>query len=59
MVTEATNYMSGGVQHNLAFNYPLVLVFDKAKGAYLDDADGNCHIDLATGRRGQGRRRQT
>jgi len=36
----------GGVQHNLAFNYPFPLVFTKAEGAYLHDIDGNRYIDF-------------
>jgi glutamate-1-semialdehyde 2,1-aminomutase len=46
IVTEAQNYIPGGVQHNLAFNYPFPLVFEKAEGAYLYDIDGNCYIDF-------------
>src|SRR3954447_12379486 len=34
----------GGVQHNLAFNYPFPLAMDKAEGAYLTDRDGNTYI---------------
>lgn len=36
----------GGVQHNLAFNYPFPLCFAKAEGAYLYDIDGNSYIDF-------------
>ena len=36
----------GGVQHNLAFNYPFPLAVDKAEGAYLTDRDGNTYIDF-------------
>lgn len=36
----------GGVQHNLAFNYPFPLAMDKAQGAYLTDVDGNRYIDF-------------
>jgi L-ribulose-5-phosphate 4-epimerase len=36
----------GGVQHNLAFNYPFPLAMDKAEGAYLTDRDGNVYIDF-------------
>lgn len=36
----------GGVQHNLAFNYPFPLAIDKAEGAYLTDRDGNIYIDF-------------
>ncbi len=46
IVTEAQNYIPGGVQHNLAFNYPFTLVFEKAEGAYLYDIDGNCYVDF-------------
>ncbi|MEN8121322.1 MAG: aminotransferase class III-fold pyridoxal phosphate-dependent enzyme [Bacteroidota bacterium] len=46
IVTEAKQYIPGGVQHNLAFNYPFPLVFTKAEGAYLYDADGNKYIDF-------------
>lgn len=46
MVKEAKNYIPGGAQHNLAFNYPYPVVFDKADGAYLFDIDGNKYIDF-------------
>ena len=46
MTSEAKKYIPGGVQHNLAFNYPFPLVFTKAKGAYLYDLDGNKYIDF-------------
>lgn len=46
MITEARNYIPGGVQHNLAFNHPFPLVFTKAEGAYLEDLDGNRYIDF-------------
>jgi glutamate-1-semialdehyde 2,1-aminomutase len=46
MSADAQNYIPGGVQHNLAFNYPFPLVFDKADGAYLYDIDGNKYIDF-------------
>ncbi|RSM55799.1 aspartate aminotransferase family protein [Actinoplanes sp. ATCC 53533] len=36
----------GGVQHNLAFNYPFPLAVDRAEGAYLTDRDGNTYIDF-------------
>jgi glutamate-1-semialdehyde aminotransferase/ribulose-5-phosphate 4-epimerase/fuculose-1-phosphate aldolase len=36
----------GGVQHNLAFNYPFPLAIDKAEGAHLTDRDGNTYIDF-------------
>lgn len=46
MVAEAKKYIPGGVQHNLAFNYPYPIVFNKAEGAYLYDIDGNSYIDF-------------
>jgi len=46
ITAEAMNYIPGGVQHNLAFNYPFPLVFTKAEGAYLYDKDGNKYIDF-------------
>ena len=45
MIEEAKQYIPGGVQHNLAFNYPFPLVIDRAEGAYLYDIDGNRYID--------------
>lgn len=46
LIAEAKQYIPGGVQHNLAFNYPFPLAFDKAEGAYLWDVDGNRYIDF-------------
>ncbi len=46
MTTEAKNYIPGGVQHNLAFNYPFPLAIEKAEGAKLYDIDGNEYYDL-------------
>ncbi|TGK04397.1 aminotransferase class III-fold pyridoxal phosphate-dependent enzyme [Leptospira selangorensis] len=46
MIAEASEYIPGGVQHNLAFNYPFPLVFTKASGAHLFDLDGNKYIDF-------------
>ncbi len=46
MITEAKKFIPGGVQHNLAFNYPFPIVIDRAGGAYLWDADGNQYIDF-------------
>ncbi|MCK9218194.1 MAG: aminotransferase class III-fold pyridoxal phosphate-dependent enzyme, partial [Firmicutes bacterium] len=45
MNEEARNYIPGGVQHNLAFNYPFPLTIDRAEGAYLYDIDGNRYVD--------------
>ena len=46
MIDEAKNVIPGGVQHNLAFNYPFPLVFTKAEGTYLYDIDGNKYYDF-------------
>ncbi|MBR5562397.1 MAG: aminotransferase class III-fold pyridoxal phosphate-dependent enzyme [Clostridia bacterium] len=46
MIEEAKQVIPGGVQHNLAFNYPFPLVFTKAEGAYLYDIDGNKYYDF-------------
>ncbi len=46
VIEKARQYIPGGVQHNLAFNYPYPIVFDRAEGAYLYDRDGNRHIDF-------------
>lgn len=43
---EAKEFIPGGVQHNLAFNKPFPLCFEKAEGAYLYDRDGNQYIDF-------------
>jgi glutamate-1-semialdehyde 2,1-aminomutase len=42
----ASQVIPGGVQHNLAFNYPFPLAVDAAEGAFLWDADGNRYIDF-------------
>lgn len=46
MIEEAREIIPGGVQHNLAFNYPFPLAFNKAEGAYLYDVDGNKYYDF-------------
>ena len=46
MITEAKTVIPGGVQHNLAFNYPFPIVIEKAEGAKLYDIDGNWYYDL-------------
>lgn len=45
MIGEAKTYIPGGVQHNLAFNYPFPLAIAKADGPYLYDVDGNRYVD--------------
>ncbi|HVO26622.1 MAG TPA: aminotransferase class III-fold pyridoxal phosphate-dependent enzyme [Candidatus Margulisiibacteriota bacterium] len=42
----AAQFIPGGVQHNLAFNYPFPLNIARAEGAYLWDVDGNRYIDF-------------
>jgi glutamate-1-semialdehyde 2,1-aminomutase len=46
IVAEAKKFIPGGVQHNLAFNYPFPLVIDRAEGAWLYDVDGRRYIDF-------------
>lgn len=46
MIDDATDIIPGGVQHNLAFNHPFPLAFEKAEGAYLYDVDGNKYYDF-------------
>ncbi len=46
LTDEAKQLIPGGVQHNLAFNYPFPIAIEKADGAYLWDADGNQYIDF-------------
>ncbi len=42
----AKQYIPGGVQHNLAFNYPFPLAIERADGAAMWDVDGNRYIDF-------------
>ncbi len=42
----AGELIPGGVQHNLAFNYPFPLAIERAEGAHLWDVDGNEYIDF-------------
>jgi len=46
LTDEAKKYIPGGVQHNLAFNYPFPIAIEKADGAFLWDVDGNRYIDF-------------
>ena len=46
ITTTAKKYIPGGVQHNLAFNYPFPICIEKAEGAYLWDRDGNKYFDF-------------
>src|SRR5262249_10549164 len=42
----AAKLIPGGVQHNLAFNYPFPLDIARADDAYLWDVDGNRYVDF-------------
>lgn len=46
LTLEAQKIIPGGVQHNLAFNYPFPIAVNKADGAYLWDVDDNKYIDF-------------
>jgi glutamate-1-semialdehyde 2,1-aminomutase len=46
LIEEAQQIIPGGVQHNLAFNYPFPLAVEKACGAHMWDVDGNQYIDF-------------
>ena len=45
-IDKAREVIPGGVQHNLAFNYPFPLVFTSAKDHSLTDIDGNVYFDF-------------
>ncbi|HEX7975761.1 MAG TPA: aminotransferase class III-fold pyridoxal phosphate-dependent enzyme, partial [Anaerolineales bacterium] len=46
LTDEAQKLIPGGVQHNLAFNYPFPIAIEKVDGAHLWDVDGNSYIDF-------------
>ena len=46
LTDQAKKIIPGGVQHNLAFNYPFPIAIKKAEGAYLWDEDDNQYIDF-------------
>jgi len=46
LTDQAKKLIPGGVQHNLAFNYPFPIAIEKAEGAHLWDVDGNQYIDF-------------
>lgn len=46
ITTKAKEFIPGGVQHNLAFNYPFPICITEANGAYMKDMDGNQYIDF-------------
>ncbi len=46
MYDAAQRVIPGGIQHNLAFNYPFPLAISQAEAAHLTDVDGNRYIDF-------------
>jgi glutamate-1-semialdehyde 2,1-aminomutase len=46
LAARAAEVIPGGVQHNLAFNYPFPLAVARAEGAHLWDVDGNRYVDF-------------
>jgi glutamate-1-semialdehyde 2,1-aminomutase len=46
LAAQAADVIPGGVQHNLAFNYPFPLAAVRCDGAYMWDIDGNRYIDF-------------
>jgi glutamate-1-semialdehyde 2,1-aminomutase len=46
LAERARHVIPGGVQHNLAFNYPFPLAVSRAEGAWLWDVDGNRYVDF-------------
>jgi glutamate-1-semialdehyde 2,1-aminomutase len=46
LAEQATQVIPGGVQHNLAFNYPFPLAMTQVNGAHMTDVDGNRYIDF-------------
>ncbi|MBQ4361698.1 MAG: aminotransferase class III-fold pyridoxal phosphate-dependent enzyme [Lachnospiraceae bacterium] len=46
MTDTAKSVIPGGVEHNLAFNYPFPIAIAKAEGNRMIDVDGNEYFDL-------------
>lgn len=46
LAARTAEVIPGGVQHNLAFNYPFPIAAERCEGAYLWDVDGNQYIDF-------------
>jgi glutamate-1-semialdehyde 2,1-aminomutase len=46
LTDEAQKLIPGGVQHNLAFNYPFPIAVEKVESAHIWDVDGNRYIDF-------------
>jgi len=46
LAVQTADVIPGGVQHNLAFNYPFPVAAERCDGAHLWDVDGNEYIDF-------------
>ena len=46
MTDKAKEVIPGGVEHNLAFNYPFPIAIQSASGNRMTDVDGNEYYDL-------------
>lgn len=46
IVDKTKQYIPGGIQHNLALNYPFPIAIKKAEGAFMWDVDDNQYIDF-------------
>ncbi|GLQ51617.1 aspartate aminotransferase family protein [Dyella flava] len=46
LAEQAKHVIPGGVQHNLAFNYPFPLAVTQVNGAHMTDVDGNRYTDF-------------
>jgi glutamate-1-semialdehyde 2,1-aminomutase len=46
LAERAAAVIPGGVQHNLAFNYPFALTVERCDGAFMNDVDGNRYLDF-------------
>lgn len=46
LAVQTAEVIPGGVQHNLAFNYPFPIAAERCDGAHLWDVDGNEYIDF-------------
>ena len=46
LTDKAKKFIPGGVQHNLAFNYPFPIAIKKVKGAHMWDEDDNKYVDF-------------
>ncbi|WP_343731251.1 aminotransferase class III-fold pyridoxal phosphate-dependent enzyme [Duganella sp.] len=46
LAARTADVIPGGVQHNLAFNFPFPIAAERCEGAHLWDVDGNQYIDF-------------